>query len=176
MEVEMPEVNDYEKYPVNDEEMGKRYKNWTESLAMQMMMLYKVGKEVGGEKFVERLKQEYKKQGKWAARAYMAATGTSKEDFKDCMNLPKIQDLMDDTYANYWNGYIENSPKAFEKEVYTCPAARSWSKEPELCAFCISELCAGMVEELNPRFKFKGFSKLMPKGEKACRFRVEMED
>jgi hypothetical protein len=48
--------------------------------------------------------------------------------------------------------------------------------EPELRVFHISELCAGMVEELNPRFKFKGFSKLMPKDEKTCRFRVESED
>jgi len=172
----MPEKYDYEKYPVSKEEMGKRYKNWTESLAMQMLILYKVGKRVGGEKFVESLKDEYKRLGKGAAHAYMAAAGLTKDDFKDCMNLPKIQDIMDDTFANYWNGYIENSPKAFEKEVYTCPAAKTWKAEPELCAFCISEICSGMVEELNPKFKFKGFSKLMPKGDQTCRFRVEREE
>ena len=172
----MPEIPDYEKYPVSEEEMGKKYKNWTESLSMQMLMLYRVGKEVGGDKFVERLKQEYYKQGQKAAKAYMAVTGTSTEDFKDCMNLPKIQDLMDDTYANYWNGYIENTPRAFEKEVYTCPAARNWAKEPDLCALCVSELCTGMVKALNPKFKFKGFSKLLTKGDKTCRFRVELED
>lgn len=172
----MAEVPDYEKYPVSEAEMGKRYKNWTESLAMQMMMLYRAGKEAGGEKFIELLKQEYRKQGKRAAKAYLAATGTTKDDFKDCMNLNKIQDLMDDTYANFWNGYIEHSPKAFEKEVYTCPVARIWSREPALCEFCISELLDGMLEEINPKFRCKGFSKLIPKGEKTCRFRVEMED
>lgn len=37
----------YENYPVNEEEMGKRFKNWTEGLAFQMMILYRVGKETG---------------------------------------------------------------------------------------------------------------------------------
>jgi hypothetical protein len=172
----MPGVPDYEKYPVSEEVMGKKYKNWTESLAMQMLMLYKVGKEVGGEKFVERLKEEYARQGRRAAKAYMDATGTTEADFKDCMNLPKIQDLMDDTYANYWNGYIENTPRAFEKEVYTCPAAKFFTKEPELCDLCVSELLSGMVKAINPKFKCKGFSKLLPKGDKTCRFRIELED
>ena len=48
----MAETPDYEKYPVSDEEMGIRYKNWTETLARQMVTLYRVGKEVGGAKFV----------------------------------------------------------------------------------------------------------------------------
>jgi hypothetical protein len=33
----------------------------------------------------------------------------------------------------------------------------------------------GMMETLNPKFKAKGFSKLMTKGEKTCRFRVELK-
>ncbi len=45
----MPEKPEYENYPVSDEVMGKRYKNWTEGLARQMVVLYKIGKEVGGE-------------------------------------------------------------------------------------------------------------------------------
>jgi len=51
----MKEVPPYKNYPVSEEEMGKRYKNWTESLGIQMAMMYRVGKEVGGEAFVEKL-------------------------------------------------------------------------------------------------------------------------
>ena len=50
----MKEVLEFEKYPVSEEEMGKRYKNWVKLLARQMLILYRVGKEVGGEKFVQR--------------------------------------------------------------------------------------------------------------------------
>jgi len=86
----MKETPAYEKYPVSEEEMGKRYKNWTEGQAYQMMLLYRVGKETGGEKFIERLKEEYFKLGRQSARLSMKLTGTTKEDFEDCSNLPKI--------------------------------------------------------------------------------------
>ena len=172
----MKEKPDYEKYPVSDEEMGKRYKNWTESLARQMVTLFRVGKEVGGDKFIERLKEEYFKDGQKGAKLWMSLTGTKLEDFKDCSNLHKVHDLIDDTFANFWDGYVENSPKGFEKELKTCPVTKLWSKEPDLCAICISESAVAMYRALNPKFKFKGFSKLMPKGEKTCRFRVELEE
>ena len=88
------EVPAYEKYPVNEEEMGKRYKNWTEGLAYQMMILYRVGKETGGEKFMERLKEEYYRMGKNNARLIMKRTATTKEDYKDCTRLPGICDTI----------------------------------------------------------------------------------
>ena len=172
----MKETPDYEKYPVGEAEMGKRYKNWTEALARQMVLLYRVGKEVGGEKFVERLKQEYYKEGQKGAHFWMALSGSRPEDFKDCSNLHKVHDLIDDTFANYWDGYVEHSPKAFEKELYTCPVAKQWSKEPDLCQILLGESAKGMAKELNPKFKGLGFSKLLTKGDKVCRFRVEMEE
>ena len=36
----MKEVPEFEKYPVSEAKMGKRYKNWTEGLANQMIVLY----------------------------------------------------------------------------------------------------------------------------------------
>ena len=170
------EIPAYEQYPVSEEVMGKRYKNWTEGLARQMVMLYQVGKEVGGERFVERLKEEYYKSGQKGAYMWMSLTGTTKEDFKDCSNLPKVHDLIDDTFANYWDGYIEQTPKAFEKELTTCPVVRQWCKEPELCEILLAESLRGMATELNPKFKTSGFSKLLTKGDPVCRFRVEMEE
>jgi hypothetical protein len=172
----MKEIPDYENYPVSSEVMGKRYKNWTESLARQMVVLYRIGKEVGGEKFVERLKEEYYKQGQKGAEMWMSHSGTKREDFQDCMALPKVHDLIDDTFANYWDGYVEHSPKAFEKELKTCPVTKQWSKEPELCSVLLGESLRGMAEALNPKFKTNGFSKLLTKGDKVCRFRVALED
>jgi len=172
----MKEIPAYEQYPVSEEEMGKRYKNWTEALARQMVLLFRVGKEVGGERFVERLKEEYHKNGQKGAAMWMALSGTTKEDFKDCSHLPKVHDLIDDTFANYWDGYVEHTPKAFEKELKTCPVARQWSKAPELCEILLGESLKGMAKELNPKFKTTGFSKLLTKGDSVCRFRVELED
>ncbi len=172
----MEQVPDYEKYPVGEDVLGKKYKNWTESLARQMVVMYRIGKEVGGEKFVERMKEAYRKQGKKGAHMWMALAGCKPEDFKDCMALPKVHDLIDDTFANYWDGYVEHTPKAFEKELYTCPVVKHWCKEPDLCEILLGESLKGMAEELNPKFKTAGFSKLLTKGDKVCRFRVEMEE
>jgi hypothetical protein len=171
----MKETPDYEKYPVSDEEMGKRYKNWTESLARQMVLLYNVGKEVAGEQFVDRLKEEYRKEGRKYAAVWMKLSGCKPEDFEDCRGLQKLQDYIDDRYANFWNGYVENTPQAFEKELYTCPLTKAWSKAPELCDVMLNENLKAMVETLNPKFKHKGFTKLLTKGDKCCRTRVEME-
>jgi hypothetical protein len=172
----MKETPDYEKYPVSDEEMGKRYKNWTMSLATQMVLLYKVGKDIGGDKFVERLKEEYRKQGRKDAAMWMKLSGSKPEDFKDCLGLPKLQDFIDDRFANFWNGYIENTPKAFEKELNTCPLTKIWSNEPDLCEVLLRENFRGVLETLNPKFKSDGFTKLLTKGDKCCRFRIEMGD
>ncbi|MBN1802338.1 MAG: hypothetical protein JW891_12580 [Candidatus Lokiarchaeota archaeon] len=171
----MKEKPDYEKYPISDEEMGERYKNWTESLSRQMLVLYKIGKEVGGQKFVERLKEEYRKMGQRDAGMWTKLVGMSPEEFKDCSNLPKVYNCIDDRFANFWNGYVENTPKAFEKELYTCPVARPWSREPEICELLLGEALKGMAETLNPKFKSEGFTKLLVKGDKCCRYRVEME-
>ena len=172
----MADVPEYEKYPVSEEEMGKRYRNWTEALSRQVVTLYRIGKEVGGEAFVERLKDEFYRQGKKGAQMWMALSDSKPEDFADCMGLPKLHDKIDDTFANFWEGYIENTPGAFEKELKTCPVARNWSREPDLCEVMLGASLVGMLEELNPKFKTEGFSKLLSKGDGVCRFRIELED
>ncbi|MBC7230642.1 MAG: hypothetical protein H5T74_09675 [Actinobacteria bacterium] len=174
--VKMADVPAYEDYPVSEEEMGKRYRNWTEALARQVVTLYRIGKEVGGEAFVERLKEKYYQDGKKGAAMWMALSGTRPEDFADCMGLPRLQDKIDDTFANFWDGYVEHTPQAFEKELKTCPVARIWSREPDLCEVMLGASLKGMLEELNPRFKTEGFSKLLTKGDPVCRFRVELEE
>ncbi|MBN1652311.1 MAG: hypothetical protein JXA30_00895 [Deltaproteobacteria bacterium] len=172
----MKEKPSYEKYPVSEEEMGKRYKNWTMSLARQMVTLYQVGKEVAGEKFVERLKEVYREQGKKDAYMWIKFSGSKPEDFKDCLGLPKLQDFIDDSFANFWNGYIESTAEAFEKELNTCPVAKIWSQEPELCSVLLRENFRGVLETLNPKFKSDGFLKLLTWGDNCCRFRIELKD
>lgn len=167
---------EYEKYPVSEEEMGKRYKNWTKSLAMQMAVLYKVGKEVGGEEFVEKLKEAYRDMGRKQAPMFMKVTGTETDDFKDVRGISKIANYIDDGFANFWDGYIENTPQAFEKELTTCPVAKAWSETPELCEVHLFEMFKAMGETLNSKYKFQGFSKLLPKGDNCCRYRIEMEN
>jgi hypothetical protein len=167
---------EYENYPVSEEEMCKRYKNWMEMLARYVVMAYNTGKEVGGEEYVERLKEEFRTAGQRSVRMWMALSNSTPEDMVDCRGLAKLQDCIDDSLANFWNGYIECTPKAFEKEVYTCPIAGIWSKQPELCEILLYASLSGMQERLNPRFKAKGFSKLLVKGDRTCRFRTEMED
>jgi hypothetical protein len=173
----MKEVPEFEKYPVSTEEMGKRYKNWTEGLAMQMMVLYRVGKELAGDTFVKRLKEEYFKIGRNRARSLMALSGTTKEDYKDCLrSLPKICDFIDDSAANFWDGYVENTANAFEKEIKTCPVVKQWSEEPEICDVLLREFVKGVAHELNPEYKTDGFSKLLVKGDSCCRYRVELNN
>ncbi len=172
----MKETPDYEKYPVSAEEMGPRYKNWTDTLARQLVIFYQVGKEVGGEKFVERLKEEFYKIGQKTAEGWLSMTQTSRDEFRDCMALPKLQDFIDDRYANFWNGYVEHTPKAFEKELYTCPVTKPMSREPGLCEILVAESFKGMLAALNPKFKTEGFTELLPKGHRCCRLRVILEE
>ena len=172
----MKKIPEYEKYPVSEEEMGKRYKIWTETLALYVVMAYKVGKEVGGERYVERLREEFYKFGGKAAKFWVKTVGVTQAELEDCMGWAKVQNAMDDSMANFWNGYIENSPKAFEKEILTCPVAKPWSQEPELCDIMLTAFVKGMAKALNPKFETKGFSKLLVKGDKVCRARVEIKE
>jgi len=171
----MPDIVDPGKYPVSQEEMGKKYKTWTESLARYVVWLYRIGKETGGEKFVEKVKEKFFEEGLKSSKGLMEMTGTSPDDFKNCGNVYKVWDTIDETAANYWHGYVENSPKAFEKELYTCPGAKAYSKEPEICSLCIESWCKGVVKGLNPKFDMS-FSKLMPNGDNVCRYRVEIKE
>jgi hypothetical protein len=172
----MDEKPAFEEYPVSDEEMGGRYRNWTEALSRQVVVLYRIGKEVGGEEFVERVKQEFRRQGKKGAPILAAMAGCGPEEFADCGGMKKILDMIDDNFANFWDGYAEDSPQAFEKELKTCPVARNFSKEPELCDVLFATGLAGMLEELNPKLKSDGFSELLTRGDGCCRYRIEMEE
>ena len=162
-----------------DAEMGQRYKNWMEALARYTVITFNVGKELAGERYIERVKEEFYKAGQRSVKHWRQASGVKEiqpELQPDCKGMGKLMDFIDDGYANFWDDYIENSPKAFEKEVFTCPIAEAWSRAPELCDVMLEASFQGMLDVLNPKIKFKGFSKLLPRGDKVCRYRMEMEE
>jgi hypothetical protein len=97
------------------------------------------------------------------------------ETASDCLAIGKVFDTMDDSLANFWDGYIEKSPKAFEKRVVTCPAAEAFSMAPIICERVIASAAQGLVKALNPKATFR-FTELMPKGDDSCRYRIEIED
>lgn len=171
----MGKERDYEKNPFSEEEMNQRYRNWADWLASLLVTVYQVGKETGGEKFMSRIKEEFYKQGQKGAKRWLSITGTKLEDYTNCQTLCDLQDFIDDLFANYWKGHAEKSDQAFEKDLYTCPFTKQFSKEPEICSIIVGESTRGMYEALNPQYKFSGFSKLLTKGEGACRIRVELE-
>jgi len=72
----MDEKPAFEEYPVSEEEMGRRYKNWVEVLSRQVVTLYRIGREVGGEEFVQRLSEEFHRQGKKGAAMLVAMSGS----------------------------------------------------------------------------------------------------
>ncbi len=172
----MKETPEYEKYPISEEEMGKHYKAWMNALGDFIMDLFKIGKEVGGDEFIERVKSDFTMKGKMEASYWMKRAGATADDFKDCTDVHKVQDVIDNNFANFYDGYIEKTPGVFEKEVKTCPVAKSFCKTPEICDVILESYESGVMKGLNPKFNFKGFSKLIPKGDDTCRFRVELED
>ena len=171
----MQGLPEYERYPVSEAEMGQRYKNWVDALSRYVVLAFNVGKELAGEKYVERLKEEFYKLGQRSAKHWLEVSGITEVELADCKGFGKLQDFIDDGYANFWEGYIENSPEAFEKELYTCPVVKAWSRAPELCEVMLCASMEGLIETLNPQCEAKGFSRLMTKGDKVCRFRMEMK-
>jgi len=161
----------------SDAEMGKIYKNWMEALARYAVILFNVGKEVAGEKYMEKLKEEFYKAGQRGAKSWREASGLQElqpELQPDCKAIGKLMDFIDDGYGNFCDGHVENSPKAFEKNILTCPIDKPWSRAPELCDLMEVSM-QGLYDALNPKARIK-FDKFLTKGEKVCHYRIEIKE
>ncbi len=154
----------------NEADMGERYKNWVESLARYTVLAFKVGKEIGGEAYVKRLEEEFYKLG---ARSIKHWQEIAEAEEIDCIGMGKIMNVLDDSFANWWDE-VENSPKAFEKKILTCPVAKVWGREPELCTRMITASMQGLCSALNPKLKSK-WSEFIPTGGKTCHYRIELK-
>ncbi len=160
----------------NTGNMEERYKAWAENMAALVALLITVGQEVGGEDFMRKVEDAIFEGTKLDAQKWKEAAGIGDmETAPDCLTIGKVFDTMDDSLANFWDGYIEKSPKAFEKRVVTCPAAEAFSMAPIICERVIASAAQGLVKALNPKAAFR-FTELMPKGDDSCRYRIEIED
>ena len=82
---------------------------------------------------------------------------------------------MDYSLANFWDGYVEKTPKAFEKRILTCPVAEALSAAPVVCERFIASGARGSIKALNPKANIQ-FTELLPKGDDVCRYRIEIEE
>ncbi len=160
----------------NTENMEERYKAWTENMAGLVSLLVTVGQEVGGEQFMSKVEEAIFEGSKLDAQKWKDAAGIGEtETTLDCLKMGSVMDAMDDSLANFWDGYVEKSPKAFEKRIVTCPVAEAFSMAPVICERLILGGVKGLLNALNPKATFC-FTELMPNGDDCCRYRIEIED
>ena len=160
----------------NTENMETRYKAWAENMAGLVALLVTIGQEVGGEEFLRKVEEAVFEGSKADAQKWKDAAGIgTTEATLDCLKIGQVFDAMDDSLANFWDGYVEKSPKAFEKRVFTCPVADAFSLAPIICERIVASGGQGLAKALNPKATFR-FTELMPKGDDACGYRIEIED
>jgi len=160
----------------NTENMEKRYRAWAENLAGLVVLLVSIGQETGGEQFLKKVEEAVFEGSKADAKKWKDAAGIGEsETALDGHKIGQVFDAMDDTLANFWDGYVEKSPKVLEKRVVTCPVAEPFSLAPVICERLILGGAQGLLKALNPKATFR-FKELMPKGDDACCYRIEIED
>ena len=160
----------------NTENMEERYKAWAENMAWLVALMTSIGQEVGGEEFMRKVEEAIFEGSKLDVQGYRGAAGIAEtEAAADCITIGKLFDVIDDSLANFWDGYVEKSPKVFEKRVVTCPVADAFSMAPIVCERVIASGARGYVKALNPKADIR-FTELMPKGDDACCYRIEIEE
>lgn len=172
-----PEIKEeQEKRFKNTENMEDRYKAWTENMAGLVSVLVTVGQEVGGDEFLNKVEEAIFEGSKLDAQKWKDAAKIGEaEKNLDCLKIGQVFDKMDDSLANFWDGYIEKTPYVFEKRVVTCPVAEAFSIAPVVCERLILSGAQGLLEALNPKATFS-FTELMPNGDDACCYRIELEE
>ncbi len=160
----------------NTENMDQRYRAWAENMASLVALMAIIGQETGGDEFIRRVEETIFEGSKLDVQKYKDAAGITDTDTPaDCLTLGKLMDAVDDSLANFWDGYVEKSPKVFEKRVVTCPVAEAFSLAPVVCERVIAAGAKGYVKALNPKADIR-FTELMPNGDDACCYRIEIED
>jgi len=160
----------------NTENMERRYRNWAENLAGLVVLLVSIGEETGGEAFLQRVEEAIYEGSKLDVQKHKDAAGITDTDTPaDCLVLGRLMDAVDDSLANFWDGYEEKSPTALEKRVVTCPVAEAFSLAPIVCERIIAAGAKGYIHALNPKAKFR-FKELMPKGDDVCSYRIDIQE
>jgi hypothetical protein len=155
-------------------DMGERYRNWMNALFWQVIIAIMVGKEIAGEAYLEKLEKAFYDYGVRCA-GYWKDISDLKEEKPDCLALGKIMDTVDDSFANWWDGYVEKSSKAFEKHINNCPVATTLKWAPEICERMVPAALNGILQTLNPKATI-AFDSFMSKGDKTCHYRMEVKE
>ena len=155
-------------------DMAAHYQNWMNSLVHQFIIAVMVGREVAGESYLEKLEETFYNFGVKCAGYWTEIAGV-KEAEPDCVALGKVMDAVDDSFANWWDGYVGNSPGAFEKHILNCPVAASLKLVPEYCERIVPATLRGILQTLNPKANIT-FSSFISKGDKTCHYRIETRD
>ena len=160
----------------NTENMEERYRNWAENMASLVALMTVIGQETGGEEFLRRVEETIFEGSKLDVQRYKDAAGIGETETEpDCLILGKLMDAVDDSLANFWDDYVEKSPKVFEKRVVTCPVAHAFAMAPVVCERIIAAGARGYLKALNPKAEIE-FTELIPKGDDACRYRIEIQE
>ena len=147
------------------------YKNWTLTLAQWVTMLYTVGKETGGEAFVQKAEEEFRRTGmKQGAKLRSRLPAGD----PDCTQIGQLMDGIDKSMGNYWDGYVENSPTGFEKHITTCPVVHIFSRAPEVCTRLLAASGQGLVEGIDADATLR-MDTAMSQGDKTCHVRIEIK-
>ena len=158
------------------ENMEQRYRAWAENMASLVALMASIGEETGGEEFLRRVEEAILDSTKFSVDRLKEAAGISQTQTEaDCLTIGKFMDTMDDSLANFWDGYVEKTPKVFEKRILTCPVAEALSTAPVVCERFIASGARGSIKALNPKANIQ-FTELLPKGDDVCRYRIEIEE
>jgi len=144
-----------------------------DGLARQLVMAIKVGREMNGEEYMQRLEQEFRDYGRKIAAPLAKSMGI-KEGEADCLALGKIIDYFDSTTGAQWEGYVQRSPDAFEKRITSCPVARTYLKEPDICGRLSLAMAEEMFKIYNPKASVY-FAELLCKGDDSCRVKIDIK-
>ncbi len=151
--------------------MEEAYHNWMINLAQWVTVMVQVGKEVAGETFLNRLEEVFYKGGLTLGAQQHSRLGIAGTD---CAAIGRIFDAVDESLANYWDGYVENSASAFEKHLTTCPVAEVFSRAPEICTRLMAAGGRGLATSVDPNATFR-MDECMAEGDRTCHYRVEIE-
>lgn len=146
------------------------YENWMKGLSKWVVLMFNVGKKVGGETYLRQLEEEFSKAGAEIATKICSQIGESGTDGKA---IGRLFDILDESLGNYWDDHVENSPTGFEKHILTCPLADTFSKAPEICTRLLLASGQGLVSKINPNATFQ-LTEFLCKGDKSCHYRVEV--
>ena len=156
----------------NQIDMGERYKNWMETLVRFTVITFNVGAEVARESYLKKLEEEFYKSGARAAKHWREIAGLKRAE-PDCIALGTLMDAVDDSFANWWDGYVENSPTAFEKHILSCPCAEQLKRAPVFCERMVVAQSRGLLGVLNPKATIT-WNKFLSRGDHTCNYRIEI--